>query len=144
MMVEVTREEIDTDALTKSAGADTSGAVVTFLGTVRQDRDGKRLVSLDYDAYPEMAARKMEQVREEIMDRWPADEVSISHRFGPMKVGEVSVAIAISCPHRVEAFEACRYAIDRIKEIVPIWKKEVYEDGSQWVEELGAKSEEDK
>lgn len=143
-MVEVTREEIDTDALTKSAGADTSGAVVTFLGTVRQDRDGKRLVSLDYDAYPEMAARKMEQVREEIMDRWPADEVSISHRFGPMKVGEVSVAIAISCPHRVEAFEACRYAIDRIKEIVPIWKKEVYEDGSQWVEELGAKSEEDK
>lgn len=143
-MIEVTREAIDTDALTRSAYADTSGAVVTFLGTVRQDRDGKTLVSLDYDAYPEMAARKMEQVRDEIMARWPADKISISHRFGPMQVGEVSVAIAISCPHRVEAFEACRYAIDRIKETVPIWKKEVYEDGSQWVEELGAKSEEDK
>jgi molybdopterin synthase catalytic subunit len=100
---------------------------------VRQDRGGRKLLHLDYDAYPEMAKEKLEQVRAEITERWPADQVSIVHRFGPMKVGEVSVAIAVSCPHRKEAFEACKYAIDRIKEIVPVWKKEVFEDGSEWV-----------
>jgi len=132
-MVEVTRDPIDVDAVTKSAFSDTSGAVVTFLGTVRQDRGGKKLLHLDYDAYPEMAQEKLEQVRAEILERWPADRVSIVHRFGQMKVGEVSVAIAVSCPHRKEAFEACEYAIDRIKEIVPVWKKEVFEDGAEWV-----------
>ena len=136
-MIEITRDEIDVEAVTKSAYSDASGAVVTFLGTARQDKDGKNLVTLDYDAYPEMAVKKMEQVRDEIIERWPADRVSIVHRFGPVGVRVVSVAIAISCPHRKEAFEACEYAIDRIKEIVPVWKKEVYEDGSEWVEQLG-------
>ncbi|MDP6110518.1 MAG: molybdenum cofactor biosynthesis protein MoaE [Planctomycetota bacterium] len=136
-MIEITRDEIDVEAVTKSAYSDASGAVVTFLGTARQDKDGKNLVTLDYDAYPEMAVKKMEQVRDEIIERWPADQVSIVHRFGPVGVRVVSVAIAISCPHRKEAFEACEYAIDRIKEIVPVWKKEVYEDGSEWVEQLG-------
>ncbi|MDP6506847.1 MAG: molybdenum cofactor biosynthesis protein MoaE [Planctomycetota bacterium] len=136
-MIEITRDEIDVEAVTKSAYSDTSGAVVTFLGAARQDKDGKNLVTLDYDAYPEMAVKKMEQVRDEIIERWPADQVSIVHRFGPVGVRVVSVAIAISCPHRKEAFEACEYAIDRIKEIVPVWKKEVYEDGSEWVEQLG-------
>jgi molybdopterin synthase catalytic subunit len=132
-MVQVTRDPIDVDAVTRSAYSDTSGAVVTFLGTVRQDRGGRKLLHLDYDAYPEMAKEKLEQVRAEILERWPADGVSLVHRFGPMKVGEVSVAIAVSCPHRKEAFEACEYAIDRIKEIVPVWKKEVFEDGAEWV-----------
>ena len=136
-MIEITRDEIDVEAVTKSAYSDASGAVVTFLGTARQDKDGKNLVTLDYDAYPEMAVKKMEQVRDEIIERWPADQVSIVHRFGPVGVRVVSVAIAISCPHRKEAFEACEYSIDRIKEIVPVWKKEVYEDGSEWVEQLG-------
>jgi len=138
-MLEITRDKIDVDAVTQSAYANTSGAVVTFLGTVRQDRDGKKLVTLEYDAYPEMALKKMEQVCDEIHERWPADSISIVHRFGPMKVGEVSVAIAVSCPHRQQAFETCKYAIDRIKEIVPIWKKEVFGDGSEWVENLGEK-----
>jgi molybdopterin synthase catalytic subunit len=136
-MIEITRDEIDVEAVTKSAYSDSSGAVVTFMGTARQDKDGKNLVTLDYDAYPEMAVKKMEQVRDEIMERWPADQVSIVHRFGPIGVQVVSVAIAVSCPHRKEAFEACEYAIDRIKEIVPVWKKEVYEDGSEWVEKSG-------
>ena len=131
-MIEITRDEIDVEAVTKSAYSDASGAVVTFLGTARQDKDGKNLVTLDYDAYPEMAVKKMEQVRDEIIERWPADQVSIVHRFGPVGVRVVSVAIAISCPHRKEAFEACEYAIDRIKEIVPVWKKEVYADGEAW------------
>lgn len=135
-MIEVTRDEIDVGAVTESACTDTSGAVVTFLGTVRQNREGKKVLHLEYDAYPEMARKKLEEVRAEVLARWPADEVSIVHRFGKMGVGEVSVAIAVSCPHRGEAFEACRYAIDRIKEVVPIWKKEVFEDGSEWVEEV--------
>ncbi|MBI2192577.1 MAG: molybdenum cofactor biosynthesis protein MoaE [Planctomycetes bacterium] len=136
-MIEVTRHPIDIEAVTRSAYAETSGAVVTFLGTARQDREGKRLILLEYEAYPEMALKQLEQVRQEILTRWPADQVSMVHRFGPIRVGEASIAIAVSCPHRQQAFEACRYAIDRIKEIVPVWKKEVWEDGSEWVETHG-------
>lgn len=135
-MIEVTRSEIDTHAVVQSVSSYTSGAVVVFLGTARQDREGKKLVLLDYDAYPEMALKKLEEVRQEVMERWPADKVSIVHRFGPIQVGDVSVAIAVSCPHRKQAFEACEYAIDRVKEIVPVWKKEVWEDGSKWVESV--------
>jgi molybdopterin synthase catalytic subunit len=88
---------------------------------------------LEYDAYPEMAVAKMRQIGDELRDRWPVDQVAIVHRVGRLGVGEASVAIAISSPHRHEALAACAYAIERLKEVVPIWKKEVWTDGAEWI-----------
>ena len=88
---------------------------------------------MEYDAYPEMAVAKMRQIGEELRDRWPVDQVAIVHRVGRLGVGEASVAIAISSPHRHEALAACAYAIERLKEVVPIWKKEVWTDGAEWI-----------
>ncbi|MDA2917286.1 molybdenum cofactor biosynthesis protein MoaE, partial [Nitrospinae bacterium AH_259_B05_G02_I21] len=93
---------------------------------------------LEYEAYPSMAERKMTQIGEEIRAKWAVDAVVILHRVGRLEVGEMSVAIAVAAPHRREALEACAYAIDRLKEIVPIWKKEVFEDGEVWVGHHGS------
>ncbi|HID87231.1 MAG TPA: molybdenum cofactor biosynthesis protein MoaE [Anaerolineae bacterium] len=114
-----------------------AGAIATFLGTVRDHSRGRRVLYLEYDAYPEMAERTLRQIGEEIRERWGLDRVAIVHRIGRLEIGEASVAIAVAAPHRAEAFEACRYAVDRLKEIVPIWKKEVWEGGEYWVEENG-------
>jgi molybdopterin synthase catalytic subunit len=108
--------------------------VVTFLGTVRDLTDGRVTTALDYEAYPEMAEKKMAEIEEETRNRWPVGDMMIVHRLGHLGIGEVSVAVAVSCPHRAQAFEACRYAIDRLKELVPIWKKENWADGTtEWV-----------
>jgi len=134
-MYRITQEKIDPDALFDDVRTDPCGAVVTFLGTVRDNTMGRRTQYLEYEAYEEMVLRKFGQIGEEIEDRWGIDRVGIVHRVGRVEIGEISVVIAIASPHRKEAFEACAYAIDRIKEDVPIWKKEVWEDGSSWVEE---------
>lgn len=133
-MVEITREIIDYATLTERVRANGAGAVVTFLGTVRELTDGKRTASLEYEAYPEMAERKMREIEAEARERWPIIEAALVHRVGHLELGEVSVAIAVSCPHREQAFEACRYLIDRVKEVVPIWKRENWATGgSDWV-----------
>ncbi|MFO0880659.1 MAG: molybdenum cofactor biosynthesis protein MoaE [Gemmataceae bacterium] len=133
-MVGLTHDPIDYTALTESVRRPGCGGVVLFLGTVRDLTGDKVTVSLDYEAYPAMAEKKLAQVEEETRARWPVGEMALVHRLGHHDVGEVSVAVAVACPHRAEAFEACRYAIDRLKEIVPIWKKEVGPDGvSDWV-----------
>jgi len=111
------------------------GAIVSFLGTVRDVSRGKRIQRLEYEAYPGMAEKKMSEIGEAIVARWPGARVAIAHRVGMLAIGEVAVAIAVSAPHRAEAFEACRYAIDRLKQTVPIWKKEFTVDGDYWVEE---------
>lgn len=111
-----------------------AGGIATFLGVVRDNSQGKRVLYLEYDAYPEMAERVMRQIGAEIKERWGLDRVAILHRVGRLEIGEASVAIAVAAPHRAEAFEACRFAIDRLKEIVPIWKKEAWEGGEHWVE----------
>ncbi len=133
-MIRLTRETIDYQALTEQVRRGDCGAVVLFLGTVR-DLTGERMtVALDYDAYPEMAEKKMAEIEAETRQRWPVGAIIVEHRLGHLEVGDVSVAVAVSCPHRVQAFEACRYAIDRLKELVPIWKKENWADGStEWV-----------
>ena len=133
-MVQLTREAIDYHALTESVRTPQCGAVVMFLGTVR-DLTGEHVtVFLDYEAYPGMAEKKLAEIEAGIRGRWPVGEVALVHRLGRLGVGEVSVAVAVSCPHRAEAFEACRFAIDTIKELVPIWKKENAPDGSgEWV-----------
>jgi molybdopterin synthase catalytic subunit len=134
-MISLTRDIIDYHGLTEQVRRDDCGAVVTFLGTVREMTDGKQTAALDYEAYPEMAEKKLAEIEREVRNRWPVGDVGMVHRLGHLELGEISVAVAVSCPHREQAFAACRFAIDRIKEIVPIWKKENWADGStEWVD----------
>ncbi|MBY0522135.1 MAG: molybdenum cofactor biosynthesis protein MoaE [Gemmataceae bacterium] len=133
-MITLVKDIIDYHALTEQVRRNDCGAVVTFLGTVRDLTDGKITVALDYEAYPGMAEKKMAEIERDTRARWPVGEMAMVHRVGHLEVGAISVAVAVSCPHRGDAFEACRYAIDRLKELVPIWKKENWADGStEWV-----------
>ena len=133
-MIRLTHDVIDYHALTESVRRNHCGAVVTFLGTVRDLTDGQVTAALDYEAYPGMAEKKLAEIEADTRSRWPVGEIALVHRLGHLEVGEVSVAVAVSCPHRAEAFEACRHAIDRLKELVPIWKKENWADGrTEWV-----------
>jgi molybdopterin synthase catalytic subunit len=133
-MIRLTRDPIDHRALTEQVRRNDCGAVVTFLGTVRDLTGDKVTTALDYEAYPGMAEKKMAEIEADTRARWPVGEIALVHRLGRLDVGEVSVAVALSCPHRAQAFEACRHAIDRLKELVPIWKKENWADGTtEWV-----------
>ncbi len=133
-MIRLVREKIDYEILTEQVRRPNCGAVVTFLGTVRDLTGDKVTVALDYEAYAGMAAKKMAEIEEDTRARWPVGAIAIEHRLGHLEVGDISVAVAVSCPHRAQAFEACRHAIDRLKELVPIWKKENWADGSvAWV-----------
>ena len=133
-MICLTSDVINYHAMTQQVRRGDCGAVVLFLGTVR-DLTGERLtVALDYDAYPAMAEKKMAEIEADTRQRWPIGDIIMVHRLGHLDVGDISVAVAVSCPHRAQAFEACRHAIDRLKELVPIWKKENWADGStEWV-----------
>lgn len=133
-MIRLTHEPIDYHALTEAVRRPGCGAVALFLGTVRDLTGEQVTVALDYEAYPQMAEKKLAEVEAEMRVRWPVGDVALVHRLGHLEVGAVSVAVAVSSPHRAEAFEACRYAIDRIKQVVPIWKKEHGADGrTEWV-----------
>ncbi len=133
-MIQLTHEPIDYHALTESIRSNQSGAVVLFLGTVRELTQGRRTVALDYEGYPQMAEAKLAELEAVARSRWPIDKVGIVHRFGHLELGDISVAVAVSCPHRQQAFEAGRFLIDELKVTVPIWKKENWEDGStEWV-----------
>lgn len=133
-MIRLTTDVIDYYALTEQVRRHDCGAVVLFLGTVRELTAGRVTVALDYEAYPGMAEKKLAEVERETRERWPVGDIVLVHRLGHLELGDVSVAVAVSCPHRAQAFEACRYAIDRLKEVVPIWKKEQWADGTtEWV-----------
>jgi len=133
-MIQLVREEIDYGALTEQVRRNDCGGVALFLGTVRDLTAGRQTSALDYEAYTEMAEKKLSEIEQETRLRWPVGDIALVHRLGHLKPGEISVAVAVSCPHRAEAFEACRFAIDRIKEVVPIWKKENWADGrTEWV-----------
>ncbi|MEW6141687.1 MAG: molybdenum cofactor biosynthesis protein MoaE [Chloroflexota bacterium] len=134
-MVRITRKPISLEALIGRVHRERDGAVVTFLGTVRSPSDGRKVLRIEYEAYTEMASTRLAQIANEIAAKWQIKDVAIVHRVGPVKAGEAAVAIVIAAPHRKEAFTACSYAIDRIKEIVPLWKKEVYPTGAKWVKE---------
>src|SRR5436309_15915368 len=124
-MIRLTNEPIDYHALTEQVRRNDCGAVVTFLGTVRELTAGRQTVALDYEAYPGMAEKKLAEIEQETRARWPVGEIALVHRLGHLDLGEVSVAVSVSCPHRGQAFEACRFAIDQLKETVTIGKKEI-------------------
>ena len=133
-MIQLTREIIDYQALTESVRSDLAGAVVLFLGTVREMTNGRQTVALDYEGYPEMAEAKLTELEAAARSQWPVTQVAIAHRLGKLELGEISVAVAVSCPHRKDAFDAGRFLIDELKETVPIWKKENWSDGTtEWV-----------
>jgi molybdopterin synthase catalytic subunit len=133
-MFDLTEEPLDPNTVMEQVRHPGSGAVVVFLGVVRDEDQGRRVRYLEYDAYRSMADKEMGRVGEEVLARWPAARIAMRHRFGRLPVGETALVVAVSAPHRGDAFDACRYAIDRIKEIVPIWKKEVWDDGEAWLE----------
>ncbi len=132
-MIELTYAPLNPEKVTEKVRRDSNGAVVTFLGATRDNFEGKRVVTLEYEAFDEMAVKELEKVRQELISEFGVEDIAISHRIGRVDIGEISLVVAVASPHRKEAFLACHQAVDRLKETVPIWKKEVYEDGSRWV-----------
>lgn len=132
-MVRIQHEAIDLDATVRSVASPSAGAVDVFIGTTRDHADGRTVRSLAYEAHESMALQEAERIVELARQRWPVERVAVVHRIGRVPVGEASVVIAVSAAHRAEAFEACRFIIDALKQTVPIWKKEEFADGSsEW------------
>jgi molybdopterin synthase catalytic subunit len=132
-LYEVTTETLSVDEVVSRLGDPAIGAVIAFVGVVRGVTNGREVLYLEYEAYPEMAEGMLRQIGDEIRERWETiRDVAIVHRLGRLEIGEISVVIALSAAHRPEVFDAVHYAIDRLKEIVPIWKKEVWTDGAEW------------
>jgi molybdopterin synthase catalytic subunit len=133
-MPEIVHDILDARRLVQQVASDKDGAVVTFAGIVRGTNQGKKVLFLEYEAYPEMAIKMMQRIEDEIRETWGINGVAIQHRVGRLNVGETSVLVVVAAPHRDDGFAACQYAIDRLKKDVPIWKKEIFEDGEVWVE----------
>ncbi|MDX8044744.1 molybdenum cofactor biosynthesis protein MoaE [Gracilibacillus sp. S3-1-1] len=137
-LFEVIEEPISVEALIKKVESRNAGAITTFIGTVRELTGEKKTVYLEYQAYVPMAEKMLAQIGKEINDKWENTKVAITHRIGSLDITEIAVVIAVSSPHRKAAYQANEYAIERIKQIVPIWKKERWEDGEAWIgDQLG-------
>ena len=134
MTYEIVQDILDARKLTQSVASEKDGALVTFAGIVRGNNRGKKVLFLEYEAYPDMAAKMMTRIGDEIQKTWGLTSVAMHHRVGRLNVGETSIVIVVSAPHRDDAFAACQYAINRFKRVVPIWKKEIFEDGELWIE----------
>jgi len=133
-VIELVREPIDPLPLVRHLRAPEDGAIVTFDGFVRNQSHDRATLYLDYEAYESMALGKMREIAADLHEKYPIDRVLIVHRLGRLEIGETSVFIAVSAPHRAAAFDACRFAIDTLKRTVPIWKKEYFEDGAVWAD----------
>ena len=132
--VRITRQPIDLARVLSSVDDDEAGGAVLFVGTIRRRSGGKTVEGLTYEVYRGMAEKRMQEIEDSVRKKWPVVRLVMVHRYGHLKVGEVSVAVAVSCQHRAEAFEACRYAIDTIKNTLPMWKKEHFRGGAEiWV-----------
>lgn len=130
-----TSEPLDPEALRRSVRSDADGAVVLFVGTVRDHSDGRRVTGLHYECYPEMADAELGKIAREAVSRWKVGRVVVEHRVGDLEIGEASVAVAVAAPHRAPCFEACRFVMEAIKERLPVWKREAYADGAEtWVD----------
>jgi molybdopterin synthase catalytic subunit len=133
-MFRVVEEPIDTMKVMRAVSGPDAGAIATFVGTVREENAGRRVLSLEYHAYGTMAERVMARIGAEVVSRYGPCRVAMVHRTGRLQLGEVSVVVAVAAAHRAEAMEACRLGIERLKAIVPIWKKEYFEGGEKWIE----------
>jgi molybdopterin synthase catalytic subunit len=132
-MIYITSEPLNPQEITDLVRKDCNGAVVTFLGTTRDFSEGRNVLYLEYEAYQPMAENMLHQIAQEVRERWAIEDMSIAHRVGKLGIGEISLVVALASPHRKEAFEAAQYAMDRIKTVVPIWKKEVFRGGEVWI-----------
>lgn len=132
-MFRIVENRIDADEVTRAVADPAAGAIATFQGVTRNHNDGRQVTGLAYEAYPDMAVREMERIGAEARSRWDIHRIAIVHRIGTVPIGEASVVIAVSASHRRAAFEACHFAIDRLKEVVPIWKKESFQGGEVWI-----------
>lgn len=132
-MIEITNNPLDQCGIISWVTRRTNGAVVTFLGTTRSQTEDRNVLYLEYEAYRPMADNKLAEIENEIGQRWGITDVAIAHRLGRLEIEEVSLVVAVSSPHRAEAFAACQYVVDRIKQTVPIWKKEYFEGGEVWI-----------
>ncbi|MGI8314449.1 molybdenum cofactor biosynthesis protein MoaE [Halobacillus mangrovi] len=129
----ISEEPLDVQVVVDRVTRRQAGAINTFIGTVRELTHGKRTLYLEYEAYKPMAEKKLAEIGEEINNKWPDSKTAIVHRVGRLDITDIAVIIAVSTPHRAHSYEASRYAIERIKEIVPIWKKEHWENGEKWI-----------
>jgi molybdopterin synthase catalytic subunit len=132
-MFRVTHQPIELDELVRYVTDPEAGAIATFIGTTRNNNEGRKVIALDYEAYPEMAEKELARIGDDARNQWPICRMAITHRLGPVQIGEASVIIVVSSAHRDAAFAASRFAIEEIKKTVPIWKKEVYEGGEVWI-----------
>jgi len=134
VLFEVTSEPLDARRAESAVAHARAGAICTFTGIVRDTSRGRTVTHLEYEAFAEMATGQMRKIADEIADRWPETRVAMAHRTGRLEIGEASVVVSVSAPHRAEAIAACKWGIDRLKESVPIWKKEHAADGTYWIE----------
>jgi molybdopterin synthase catalytic subunit len=134
VLFELTADPLDARRLEAAIAHKGAGAICTFTGVVRDSSRGRSVTHLDYEAYAEMATAQMRKIGDEIAERWPEARLAMAHRTGRLEIGEASVVVSVSCPHRAEAIAACKWGIDRLKESVPIWKKEHAADGTYWIE----------
>ena len=131
--VHITLEPLSVEQVYRACSNPVCGAIDLFIGTVRNQTKGKDVVRLEFEAYEPMALKEMEKIRQEVFEKWPAKRVLIHHRVGTLFHEDIAVIIGVATPHRKASFEACEYAIDRLKVTVPIWKKEIFQDGEVWV-----------
>jgi len=134
VLFELTDQPLDARRLEAAVARAGAGAICTFTGVVRDNSRGRQTERLEYEAYAGMAESQMRAIAKEIADRWPEARVAMAHRTGVLEIGEASVVVCVSCPHRGEAIDACRWGIDRLKEVVPVWKKEFFAGGEVWIE----------
>ena len=132
-MIYITSKPLNPQEVTDLVRRDSNGAVVTFLGTTRDFSEGRDVLYLEYEAYQPMAENMLREIAQEVLDRWGIEDMAIAHRVGKLEVGEISLVVALASPHRKDAFEASVYAMDRVKAVVPIWKKEVFQGGEAWI-----------
>jgi len=132
-MFRITDKPIDLQELVRFVSDPGAGAIATFIGITRNNNEGRNVIALDYEAYPEMAEKELARIGEDASKKWQICRMAIVHRLGPVQIADASVVIAVSSAHREAAFAACRFAIEEIKRTVPIWKKEVFEGGEVWI-----------
>ena len=132
-MIQITEEQLNVEEAIQQVSYDACGGINIFIGTVRNLTEGRKVLHLEFEAYPAMAIGELKKIVEQAKREWGVFEMAIQHRIGKVKIGEAAVVIAVSAPHREASYAACKFAIDNLKNTVPIWKKEIFEDGEVWV-----------